>query len=115
MAVGRSTGLDNLEIFSDLFYLHSIGTAFVVEAWSTLAILQDLLERGLEQAVGHLVTVSGTGGWWLTRALDILSIKMLSKSVNCEYDVSNERSRWDIFSVLPVLPLSLTPRIWADT
>ena len=90
MAAGRTRGLDNLEIFSDLFYLHSIGTAFVVEAWSTLAVLQDLLEGRLEQAVGHLVTVSGKRGWRFTRALERLSIKMLSKSMNCEYDVSRE-------------------------
>ena len=40
-------------------HLHGIRPALVVEARRTLAVLQNLLEGRLEQAVGHLVAVAG--------------------------------------------------------
>ena len=40
-------------------HLHGIRPALVVEARRTLAVLQNLLEGSLEQAVGHLVAVAG--------------------------------------------------------
>ena len=38
-------------------YLHCHGPALLVEARGAVALLKDLLEGGLEQAVGHLVPV----------------------------------------------------------
>ena len=40
-------------------HLHGIRPALVVEARRTLAVLQNLLESSLEQAVGHPVAVAG--------------------------------------------------------
>ena len=40
-------------------HLHGIRPALVVEARRTLAVLQNLLEGSLEQAVGHPVAVAG--------------------------------------------------------
>ena len=51
--------LKHVNVSNEQPHLHGIRPALVVEARRTLAVLQNLLEGSLEQAVGHLVAVAG--------------------------------------------------------